>query len=249
MINRIKPAINGIIGVTERGRSDPRAWPRNPGNEDAADAATDVLRFIADFNRFKRVKQDCFLDMLVPGTMAALVGVDDDKQVTITQVRWEEFFYDPRSRRPDFKDARYLGIAKWMYADDVHGAVSGQEATSIEPTPWTTAPAAASCRTQSYQDRPLNGSGTGGAVDRPQAAPPAGGGDVLSRERLAAGGLHRDGRAGERRQPLPRPQGQAGLPDRGAERLRQARQQPLRRGVGHDRSSSSGLFPPLVSTR
>jgi hypothetical protein len=43
VINRIKPAINGIIGVTERGRSDPRAWPRNPGNEDAADAATDIL--------------------------------------------------------------------------------------------------------------------------------------------------------------------------------------------------------------
>jgi hypothetical protein len=32
VINRIKPAINGIIGVTERGRSDPRAWPRNPGD-------------------------------------------------------------------------------------------------------------------------------------------------------------------------------------------------------------------------
>jgi hypothetical protein len=53
VINRIKPAINGIIGVTERARSDPRAWPRNPGNEDAADAATDILRYIADFNRFR----------------------------------------------------------------------------------------------------------------------------------------------------------------------------------------------------
>ena len=91
VINRIKPAINGIIGVVERGRSDPRAWPRNPGNEDAADAATAVLRYVADFNRFKRLKRDCFLDMLVPGTMAALMGVDEDKQVTITQVRWEEF--------------------------------------------------------------------------------------------------------------------------------------------------------------
>ncbi len=104
-INRVKPAINGIIGVTEKGRSDPRAWPRNPGDDDSADAATDVLRYIADFNRFKRTKQDCFLDMLVPGTMAALMGVDDDKQVTITQVRWEEFFHDPRARRKDFKDA------------------------------------------------------------------------------------------------------------------------------------------------
>src|SRR5665213_2402787 len=118
VINRLKVAINGIIGVTDRGRSDPRAWPRNPGDEGSADAATDVLRFIADFNKLKRLKQDCFWDMLVPGTMAALVGVDDDLQVTITQVRWEEFFADPRSRRRDWKDARFVGIAKWMYADD-----------------------------------------------------------------------------------------------------------------------------------
>jgi hypothetical protein len=32
-------------------------------------------------------------------------------------VRWEEFFHDPRSRRKDFKDARFLGIAKWMFRD------------------------------------------------------------------------------------------------------------------------------------
>ncbi len=49
VINRIKPAINGMIGVTEKGRSDPKAWPRNPGDADSADAATDVLRYIADF--------------------------------------------------------------------------------------------------------------------------------------------------------------------------------------------------------
>lgn len=117
--NRIKPAVNGIIGVTERGRTDPRAYPRTPQDEDTADVATDILRYIADFNRFNRIKQDCFKDMLVPGTMAVLVGVDADKQVTYTQVRWEEFIHDPRSRRNDFDDARFKGIAKWQYVDDV----------------------------------------------------------------------------------------------------------------------------------
>src|SRR5580693_3418960 len=161
VINRIKPAINGIIGVTEKGRSDPRCWPRNPGETDQADAATDVLRYIADFNRFKRIKQDCFKDMLVPGTMAALVGVDADTQVTVTQIRWEEFFHDPRARRADFDDARYLGIAKWMYADD---------ATSLYPEKGSDIEAAVQnggiggmVPDQSYQDRPLQGSGAGGA--------------------------------------------------------------------------------------
>jgi hypothetical protein len=161
VINRIKPAINGIIGVTEKGRSDPRCWPRNPGDDGQADVATDVLRYIADFNRFKRIKQDCFLDMLVPGTMAALVGVDEDKQVTITQVRWEEFFHDPRSRRKDFKDARFLGIAKWMYADDVTALYPAQ-AAGIEAT-VENGVGGGMAPDQSYQDRPLGFSGSGGA--------------------------------------------------------------------------------------
>ena len=164
VVNRIKPAINGIIGVTERGRSDPKAWPRNPGDNDAADAATDVLRYIADFNRFKRLRRDCFLDMLVPGTMAALVGVDDDQQVTITQVRWEEFFADPQSRRADFKDARYMGIAKWMYAEDVTGMYPAM-ASSLNAT-VENAIGGGMPTDESYQDRPLAYSGLAGWVDK-----------------------------------------------------------------------------------
>ena len=165
VINRIKPAINGIIGVTEKGRSDPRCWPRNPGDNDSADAATDVLRYIADYNRFKRLKQDCFQDMLVPGTMAALVGCDADRQVTITQIRWEEFFHDPRARRKDFKDARYLGVAKWMYADDA-SAMFPQHAAQIELTVQNGVGGGV-MPDETYQDRPLFGSGSGGAwVDK-----------------------------------------------------------------------------------
>ncbi|MHB8529739.1 MAG: portal protein [Caulobacteraceae bacterium] len=166
VINRIKPAVNGIIGVVERGRSDPKAWPRNPGEEDSADAATDVLRYIADFNRFKRLKRDCFLDMLVPGTCAALIGADEDKQVTVTQIRWEEIFADPQSRRADFKDARYIGIAKWMYADDLSALYPAHrediEAT-VENGIGTTGVA-----DESYQDRPIAYSGNTGWVDRKQ---------------------------------------------------------------------------------
>ena len=161
VINRIKPAINGMIGVVERGRSDPRAWPRNPDDADAADAATDILRYIADFNRFKRLKCDCFRDMLIPGSMAALVGVDPDQQVTITQIRWEEFFFDARARRPDFKDARYLGVAKWMYADDVT-ALYPDRAREVELAVENGA-SGGIIPDQSFQDRPLNGPGTGGA--------------------------------------------------------------------------------------
>jgi len=167
IINRLKVAINGIIGITEKGKSEPRAWPRNPGETDSADAATDVLRYVADFNSLKRLKQDCFLDMLVPGTMAALVGVDEDRQVTITQIRWEEFFGDPRSRRKDWKDARFLGIAKWMYADDAIALYPTKRA-EIQATVDNGIGGGMS-PDASYQDRPIFSPGTAGAwVDRRQ---------------------------------------------------------------------------------
>lgn len=153
VINRIKPAVNGIVGVTERGRSDPRAWPRNPGDGDSADAATDVLRFIADFNRFKRLKQDCFRDMLVPGTCAALIGADADLQITITQIRWEEIFLDPRARRLDGKDARYIGIAKWMYVDDAQEQYPKARA-ALEATAGAVFSSGGLGPDPSYQDRP-----------------------------------------------------------------------------------------------
>lgn len=119
VFNLAAQTIDGTLGVLKRGATDPRAYPRTPQDEDAADVASKTLRYIADYNRFDNLKLDCAQDFLVQGTMAAVVEVDEDRKVTVTQIRWEEFFYDPRSRRKDFKDARYMGVAKWQYADDL----------------------------------------------------------------------------------------------------------------------------------
>jgi hypothetical protein len=151
VINRIKAAVNGIIGVSERGKSEPRAFPRTPNDEGTADVATDVLRFIADHARFHRLKQDAFFDMLVPGSMAVLIGVDADMQVEPVQIRWEELFADPRSRRRDFKDARYIGVAKWMYADDVAALYPDKKADEIE---GSVASPGVGVPDFSFQDRP-----------------------------------------------------------------------------------------------
>lgn len=119
VFNRVRGAINGTLGVIKQGATDPRAYPRNPQDEDSADVASKTLRFIADKNSLDDLKIDVARDYLVPGTTAAITEVDGDRQVTITQIRHEEFFYDPRSRRADFKDARYMGVAKWIYADEL----------------------------------------------------------------------------------------------------------------------------------
>lgn len=119
VFNRIKPAVLSTLGVLAQGVTDPRAYPRNPADEDAADVASKVLLFISDKNRFQSLKVAGAREYLVLGTMAAITEVDDDRQVIVTPIRFEEFFADPRSRRLDFKDARYMGVAKWRYADEV----------------------------------------------------------------------------------------------------------------------------------
>jgi len=141
--NRIRPAINGIMGTLISAKASPRAYPRNPGNENEADIVTKTLRFIGDTNRFDQTKLDVAENHQVEGIGACIVE-QHGEDVVVTQIRYEEFFRDPFSRRPDFKDAKYLGIAKWLYADDlqrlypeayaamgdpISGGLSGLEAT------------------------------------------------------------------------------------------------------------------------
>jgi len=116
--NRIRPAVNGVLGVLEGSRTDPRAYPRNPDDEQSADIATKALRFIADQTRFGDVKQDVADNFLVEGTGAVIVEMDEQKIVP-TQIRYEEFYCDPYSRRADFLDATYMGIARWTDAEQI----------------------------------------------------------------------------------------------------------------------------------
>lgn len=118
-INRIRPGIEGMIGVVEKGKTDPQAWPRNPQDQDAAEVATDCLRYASDMNRWDQNKLKVFRNMCVEGTAAVITEVDAKYEVRIRRWRYEEFFYDPYSREPDFSDASYMGGAKWQYVDEI----------------------------------------------------------------------------------------------------------------------------------
>ena len=117
--NRIGPAIDGVLGLLEQAKVDPRAYPRNPQDEESADVATKCLQYVADQNRFHKMKLDCADNHLVEGACALIVEADDAGDVKLNQIRFEEFFYDPYARAADYADARYMGVAKWMYASDL----------------------------------------------------------------------------------------------------------------------------------
>ena len=117
--NHIKPAINAIIGIVERGRTDPKGWGRTPQDQEAAEVATDGLRYVSDVTRFNATARECLQDFLIWGVVAGINEINEGQEPGIRRIRPEEFFYDPYSRDRDFSDARYMGIAKWMDETDL----------------------------------------------------------------------------------------------------------------------------------
>lgn len=139
--NRIAPAVDGILGVLEQGQTDPRAFPRNSEDQDAAEVATDSLRYAADNARWPRTKLAVAADYLIEGTGAVIIEVDAKGDPLPRRIRWSEFFYDPHSRDRDYEDARYLGVAKWMYVDEVRamypeGDVNLEQLGAVNLATW-----------------------------------------------------------------------------------------------------------------
>lgn len=113
VFNIVQRKIDAIVGVEIRTRSEPRCYPRNPADADAAEIATDVLRYVKEKERWNTVKTNGFLDGLVEGACAIEIG-GEKSAVPMTPIHASEFFWDPRSRKYDFSDARYMGTAKWV---------------------------------------------------------------------------------------------------------------------------------------
>jgi hypothetical protein len=119
-INRIKRKVDAMVGIENQGRVDPRAYPRRPDQEEAADIATKALVFIDDLTRFDSKRSGAFENLLVEGYGGVEVIVEERRgqlEVAVNRLRWEEIFFDPHSREKDFSDAAYVGCMKWMSLD------------------------------------------------------------------------------------------------------------------------------------
>jgi hypothetical protein len=125
--NEIKRKVNFLIGFEQRSRTDPRAFPRTPKDEDGAKVATDCLDYIETVTRFDRAASMAFKDLTIEGIEAAEVVVEQGN-ITVNRIDFSKFFYDPRSREPDFSDARYMGYADWWDIDEAEGMFPGEEA-------------------------------------------------------------------------------------------------------------------------
>lgn len=122
VINRIKPKVDFLMGYEATNRTDPRAFPRTPQDQEASEAATDALRYVKDATDLDQIFSNVWENLLIEGMGGLELTVEEqaDGTVEIVPVRWDwdRLFYDPHARRHDFSDARYIGGVLWMDAEE-----------------------------------------------------------------------------------------------------------------------------------
>jgi hypothetical protein len=115
--NRIGRKVDFLVGVEQRMRRDPKAFPRTSKATQSADLATSGLRYICDNNRWEIMTEAATLKGMVSGIGGVYIGLEEGPQgldPKVKPVEEDRFFYDPRSVQKDFSDARFMGVHLWM---------------------------------------------------------------------------------------------------------------------------------------
>ena len=121
--NKINRKIDGIVGLVEKLRADPKAFPRNPRNQGGADLATQTIRTVLDMNEWKTLDHNTTERCAIEGIAGVELKLKSSKRgnpkIEMDYFFGEDWFYDPRSRKEDFSDGQYHGLAKWLDIDVV----------------------------------------------------------------------------------------------------------------------------------
>lgn len=148
--NRVKRKINALTGIEKQTRKDPRAFPRNPSDDDSAQAATDAIRYVCEDSRWDDKRSEAAKELAIEGTCAIMVGVKPVKggvDPEIRRIAWDRFYYDPHATEFDFADACYMGVVVWMDLDKAKAKYPGSEDVLIET--WRQAQ-----QSETYDDKP-----------------------------------------------------------------------------------------------
>ncbi len=130
--NQIRRKVDWLRGLEMQSRTDPRAFPRTPNEQEGAEAATDAIRYVCDNADWDKKRSACWSDMLVEG-MAGVEVIHKfqppmrEPEIVINRYAYDRIFHDPHSSEPDFSDARYLGAVVWSDLKDLKRQYPGKE--------------------------------------------------------------------------------------------------------------------------
>ena len=113
--NRIKGKVNATLFYVENAKSDPKPYPTREGSEAGVEIVEDAIDYIERNTDFDNIEWECAFDLSWAGCEAVEITLDPrTNDVEVEKIPYERFFYDPRSMKRDFSDARYLGYCEWL---------------------------------------------------------------------------------------------------------------------------------------
>lgn len=130
IFNRVARKIDGVVGVVRKLRSDPKAFPTRPNEDAAAELATQVVRYVCDASDFEAIEAEAVLAAGIIGYGGVELGLrkigeGDEVEIELIDFDSRSFFYDPRSFKADFSDARFMGTHKWVSEDEIEEIAPG----------------------------------------------------------------------------------------------------------------------------
>jgi hypothetical protein len=129
VFNRTQRKIDGLVGTIRRLRTDPKAFARTEagrGRRRDRDGVPSLclrrlpLRRHRDGSRARRRRRRPLRRR--DGDRA---GDHGDPDIAFAYVDPRTFFYDPRSVKADFSDARFMGTYKWCSLDEIEEILPG----------------------------------------------------------------------------------------------------------------------------
>jgi len=140
--NKIKPAIDWVLGTEKRSRMDFAVYARRSEDTDVAETKTSVLKYLSDVNKTPFHRSRAFDDAVTVGVGWLEDGVrgdSTDDPLFSRYESWRNIWYDPLSVERDMSDARFifrskfidLDIAKAMFPDRKRTLDSAAKASSF----------------------------------------------------------------------------------------------------------------------
>lgn len=121
VFNRVKPKVDGTIGIHLQSKTQMRAYDRGSGDFEKAKYITEALRYIEQQNQFEYQEVDAAEECFIQGRSwykqeIAYEGLD--VFIKNYHVCNDDIFLDPYSRKEDLSDAKDLFETVWMDLED-----------------------------------------------------------------------------------------------------------------------------------
>ena len=118
--NKIKMALDWVIGTERRTRIDGVVHPRSEDDVELATVKGELLKYLSDTNRVPWERSLAFKDAAIAGcgwTEESIRTDRSDEPVMVNHVPWRQMRRDPCSRALDLKDCRFVIREKFADLD------------------------------------------------------------------------------------------------------------------------------------